>query len=139
MRPRKETADVAGLTDAQPTHVLRLRGGPESAPMARRALARLAADLEPPVMEALRLLVTELVTNTVRHAGAGALELRTLVKPESVWVVVTDTGPGFDPDGLTGSSRRDGGFGLLLVERLADRGGVGRADGANRVWFELRR
>jgi anti-sigma regulatory factor (Ser/Thr protein kinase) len=118
---------------------LSLRGGPEAAAQARRALARLRGDVDPPLMETLRLLVTELVANAVRHAAAEALTLRVVVGRSVVLTEVTDRGPGFDPAN-TGTPRADqSGWGLFLVERLADRWGVARDGGATRVWFELRR
>ena len=49
--------------------------GPDAAAEARRAIAGLRADLDPPLMETLRLLVTELVTNSVRHTECDSLTL----------------------------------------------------------------
>jgi anti-sigma regulatory factor (Ser/Thr protein kinase) len=90
-------------------------------------------------METLRLLVTELVTNSVKHAQADNVVLRVLVGPSSVWTEVTDEGPGFDPAN-TGAPRADrSGWGLFLVERLADRWGAEHESGATKVWFEIRR
>ena len=118
---------------------LRLGGGADAAATARDALARLRSDIDPPLMETLRLLVTELVTNSVKHAEAETVVLRVLVGPSSVWTEVTDEGPGFDPTD-TGAPRDDrSGWGLFLVERLADRWGATHEDGATKVWFELRR
>jgi anti-sigma regulatory factor (Ser/Thr protein kinase) len=118
---------------------LRLVGGPDAAATARGALARLRADLDPPLMETLRLLVTELVTNSVRHAEGDTVSLRVTVKPASVWTEVRDNGPGFDP-ATTGTPREDRtGWGLFLVERLSDRWGTVRDTDGTRVWFELRR
>jgi anti-sigma regulatory factor (Ser/Thr protein kinase) len=121
------------------TLVLRLGGGPDAAATARGALARLRADLDPPLMETLRLLVTELVTNSVRHASADTVNLRVTVKTASVFTEVRDQGPGFDPS-TTGTPRDDrSGWGLFLVERLSDRWGTARDTDGTRVWFELRR
>jgi anti-sigma regulatory factor (Ser/Thr protein kinase) len=90
-------------------------------------------------METLRLLVTELVTNSLRHAGADTISLKVLVRSGAVWTEVTDAGPGFDP-AATGMPREDNtGWGLFLVERLAERWGVHRNGTGTRVWFELRR
>jgi anti-sigma regulatory factor (Ser/Thr protein kinase) len=116
---------------------LRLPGGPEAAARARRALANLRGDLDPPLMETLRLLVTELVTNSVKHTGAETLMLKVLVGRSAVWTEVTDAGPGFDPGGAAGRDRT--GWGLFLVERLAHRWGVNRDTEGTKVWFELRR
>jgi anti-sigma regulatory factor (Ser/Thr protein kinase) len=118
---------------------LRLDRAPGAAATARRGLARLRGDLDAPLMETLRLLVTELVTNSVRHTGAKTVELTVLVGRSSVRTEVTDAGPGFDP-ARTGSPANDHtGWGLFLVERLAERWGVEKAGRATKVWFELRR
>jgi len=118
---------------------LRLDRGPSAAAKARRGLATLRGDLDAPLMETLRLLITELVTNSVRHTGADAVQLTVLVGHDAVWTEVTDRGPGFDP-AETGPSEADHtGWGLFLVERLAERWGVNRDGHGTKVWFELRR
>jgi anti-sigma regulatory factor (Ser/Thr protein kinase) len=127
-----ERQDRAGLT-------MRLGSGPEAAASARSALSRLRADLDQPLIETLRLLVTELVTNSVRHTAADSLTLSVAIGRSAVLTEVADTGPGFDPQCVENSGNEDTGWGLYLVERLADKWGV-RHDGPNkRVWFELRR
>jgi anti-sigma regulatory factor (Ser/Thr protein kinase) len=132
-------APVSGTPAADEELSLRLGGGPEAAATARGALSRLRTDIDEPLMETLRLLVTELVTNSVRHAAADSVLLRILVAPGSVWTEVTDAGPGFDPR-TAGTPKEDrSGWGLFLVERLADRWGAAHEAGATRVWFELRR
>jgi anti-sigma regulatory factor (Ser/Thr protein kinase) len=118
---------------------LRLQGGPEAAARARRALAKLRADIDPPLMETLRLLVTELVSNSVRHAHSDTVILKVLVGRTAVWTEVTDEGPGFDPDESAGPRRDSTGWGLFLVERLAHRWGVNQEQDATKVWFELLR
>ena len=118
---------------------LRLRGGPEAAARARRALSTLRADIDPPLMETLRLLVTELVSNSVRHAQSETVVLRVLVARTAVLTEVTDEGPGFDPTDVGAPGTDDSGWGLFLVERLADRWGVNQASDVTKVWFELRR
>jgi anti-sigma regulatory factor (Ser/Thr protein kinase) len=118
---------------------MQIAGGPEAAARARRAIAGLRADLDPSLLETLRLLVTELVANSVRHAEADAVTLKVVVGPRAVLTEVTDAGPGFDP-ATTGTPRADhSGWGLFLVERLAKRWGVTTAGQATRVWFELPR
>jgi signal transduction histidine kinase len=118
---------------------MRLRGNTDAPAQARRALGQLRADLDAPLMETLRLLVTELVSNSVRHAGAQAVTLKVAVGRTAVLTEVTDDGPGFDPD-RTGAPRADStGWGLFLVERLAQRWGVAKEGRSTRVWFELQR
>jgi anti-sigma regulatory factor (Ser/Thr protein kinase) len=118
---------------------LRLNGGPEAGARARRALSRLRADIDPPLMETLRLLVTELVSNSVRHAHSETVVLKIAVGRSAVLTEVTDEGPGFDPAETGPSGAKDSGWGLFLVERLSHRWGVARDGGATRVWFELLR
>lgn len=118
---------------------LRLRGGPEAASRARHALSKLRADIDPPLMETLRLLVTELVSNSVRHAGADTVILKVLVGRTLVLTEVTDEGPGFDPAQAGDPGTDDSGWGLFLVERLSQRWGVTQQADATKVWFELRR
>jgi signal transduction histidine kinase len=118
---------------------MQIAGGPEAAAHARRAITGLRGDLDPSLLDTLRLLVTELVANSVRHARADAVTLRVEVGPDAVRTEVTDPGQGFDP-AQTGSPREDhSGWGLFLVERLAERWGVARAGSVTRVWFELPR
>jgi anti-sigma regulatory factor (Ser/Thr protein kinase) len=118
---------------------MRLRGGPEAAAHARRALSRLRADIDPPLMETLRLLVTELVSNSVRHAHSETVVLKIAVGRSAVLTEVTDEGPGFDPTQTERPSTDESGWGLFLVERLAHRWGVAQDDDVTRVWFELLR
>jgi anti-sigma regulatory factor (Ser/Thr protein kinase) len=117
---------------------VRLPGGADAAARARRELSRLGADLDPPLAETLLLLVTELVSNAVRHTTTETVALKVLVGRTAVFTEVTDTGLGFDPP-TTAPPLADAGWGLFLVERLADRWGVARSDPGTTVWFELRR
>jgi two-component sensor histidine kinase len=116
---------------------LRLSGGDDAPSRARTAIGGLNGSLEG-VAQPVRLLVSELVTNSVKHGAAGpedAIELKLTASPEKVRVEVADNGPGIRPP-----ARRDrpGGFGFMLVERLADRWGV-LAERGTRVWFEIDR
>jgi anti-sigma regulatory factor (Ser/Thr protein kinase) len=122
---------------------MRLGSGPDAAAEARRAIAQLRADLDPPLMETLRLLVTELVTNSVRHTDCDSLMLRVAVGKSAVLTEVSDDGAVFDP-GLHALAEAeahdaDGGWGLFLVERLARNWGVKDDGRSKRVWFELSR
>ena len=120
---------------------LRLPGGPSAAATARRAVGQLRADFDEPTMETLRLLVTELVANSVRHAKARFVSVKAVVTGASVWLEVSDEGPGFEVERAMRHSAQstESGWGLLLVERLANRWGIRRDGGATHVWFELRR
>ena len=118
---------------------MRLRSGPEAAAEARKAITTLRADLDPPLMETLRLLVTELVTNSVRHTDAPRITLRVAIGKSAVLTEVTDEGPGFDPEALDEAGSDTRGWGLFLVQRLAKSWGVKDDGPSKRVWFELGR
>jgi anti-sigma regulatory factor (Ser/Thr protein kinase) len=112
---------------------------PEAAALARRAIGELRADLDPPLMETLRLLVTELVTNSVRHTAADFVTLKVAVGKSAVITEVADSGPGFAPECVEQAGADDTGWGLFLVQRLANAWGVKHDGPSKRVWFELRR
>lgn len=87
-----------------------------------------------------RLLVTELVGNSIRHAGLGAADeiaVEVAVHAGRLRVVVTDRGPGFDAPTLVEPPSGTSGRGLFLVEALSDVWGVVRAENATTVWFEI--
>ena len=114
--------------------------------MARHAVAGLRPYLEPQVAENAELLVSELVTNSVRHAGLPAdagIEFSLRASAEVLMVEVADAGRGFGDEAPTRLSTKPGaarssGWGLFLVDRIADRWGAVQMDGETRVWFELR-
>jgi anti-sigma regulatory factor (Ser/Thr protein kinase) len=118
---------------------MRLGSGPEAAAEARRAIAKLRADLDPPLMETLRLLVTELVTNSVRHTAAESVTLTIAIGKSAVLTEVADTGPGFGTECVERAGEDGTGWGLFLVERLSEKWGVKHDGASKRVWFELRR
>jgi anti-sigma regulatory factor (Ser/Thr protein kinase) len=123
---------------------MRLGSGPDAAADARRAIAQLRADLDPPLMETLRLLVTELVTNSVRHTDCDSLALRIAIGKSAVLTEVVDDGPPFRIEDFEHQSAAThdpaGGWGLFLVERLARNWGIKEeGGGTKRVWFELGR
>ena len=114
--------------------------------MARHAVAGLAPYLDPLVAENAELLVSELVTNSVRHAGLpeeASIEFSVRASAEVLMVEVADAGQGFDhttalrPRAVAGMPEPSG-WGLFLVDRISDRWGAVEMDGETRVWFELR-
>jgi len=117
-----------------------LAGNADAAGRARRELARLRTDLDPPLLESVRLLVTELVTNSIRHADACAIELAVAVSDRDVHVEVANPGGGFEPR-PSGPEDSDSGWGLFLVDRLSDEWGVAQDSGSGyqRVGFAIAR
>jgi two-component sensor histidine kinase len=102
--------------------------------LARAALAQIDVQTED-VGDRLALLTTELVSNAVRH-GRGAIRLTATFDVALIRVAVEDDGGGFLVEAaLAVEGGAAGGFGLKIVDRLADRWG---ADGTRgHVWFEL--
>jgi anti-sigma regulatory factor (Ser/Thr protein kinase) len=88
--------------------------------------------------QSLRLIVSELVTNALRHGADGErIDLAVTPKPDFLCVQVTDDGPGLAPRPRALETDGEGGFGLFFVEQLARRWGVTRENRRTRVWFEL--
>ena len=118
-----------------------LAGGPYASTAARLALDNLDAELDPVLAQDLRLLVTEAVKNSVQHAGVGPEEsigLKIAVRPDLVRIEVTDDGPGFEPDASRPDEDEVSGWGLFLIDQLAERWGVVQEKGTT-VWFEVTR
>ena len=119
-------------------------GGSRHAPAAaRHALGAVRPELGEARYRVCELLVSELVTNVVRHTNGrrsiAASDMRVRVYPDRVRVEVRDDGPGFAPagNGNGGSDRDPGsGWGLFLVDELADEWGI-ESGVQNCVWFEL--
>ena len=97
-----------------------------------------AAHLDAGQAENLRLVISEIVTNALRHGSHGdRIDLAVTPKPEFLCVQVTDDGPGLAPRPRALETDDEGGFGLFFVEQLTRRWGVTRENKRTRVWFEL--
>jgi anti-sigma regulatory factor (Ser/Thr protein kinase) len=116
---------------------LLLASEPGSVAHARtEVLAALDGRLDEERQDTVRLLISELVTNAVRHGGDGEP-----VELHAQWnshlrVEVMDHGHGFAPKPRSAPVDEPGGYGLFLVGTLADRWGVD-TDDCTTVWFEL--
>ena len=118
-----------------------LSATPEAAAQARHALDSLVPRLPDGQVRDLRLLVSEVVTNAVRHANLGdndAIRLVVDLADHALRVEVHDPGTGFIPQAPRPDPARPSGWGLYLVAELADRWGVD-SDHETLVWFELDR
>ena len=113
--------------------------GPSAAAGARNALMALEGRVDETLLHDVRLLVSELVTNSVRHSSvrpSDAVQMAVSVTETTLRVEVSDPGEGFEPRVRDADRTRPGGWGLYLVDQLADRWGVVR-DRYTRVWFEV--
>lgn len=105
---------------------------------ARRAVEALAPAMDPVVLEDVKLLVSELVTNSVKYGASGAVRLCVEARsPHAVHVEVVDRGASFVPMPRNRPAIDPGGWGLHLVQALSDRWGV--HEDVARVWFEIAR
>jgi anti-sigma regulatory factor (Ser/Thr protein kinase) len=116
---------------------LTLRSNEDAPGHARAALARLDAQTDEDVLERAVLLMSELVTNSVKHADTAEIRVDIWPTAGSITVVVTDDGPGFVPVVQpVAISDQDGGFGLPLLDTLSEGWGSG-SEGEAWVWFAV--
>jgi anti-sigma regulatory factor (Ser/Thr protein kinase) len=105
---------------------------------ARRAIERLGDRIDADIAPDVQLLVTELITNSVKYGGEGEVTLKVrLHGARRLRVEVVDQGAGFVPVARNRPATEVGGWGLHLVQTLSNRWGV--YEGSTHVWFEIDR
>lgn len=113
---------------------------PDSIPAARRYVSEALDNVPAGPCQTAALLVSELVTNVVRHAGGHEFGVEVQEFPDEgrLWIGVTDTDTGL-PVLRTPPVTAENGRGMQLVSTLADRWGARRRRHATEktVWFEL--
>jgi anti-sigma regulatory factor (Ser/Thr protein kinase) len=116
---------------------LRVVALPQMVAQVRLALGELP--LPAPLLEDARLLASEMVTNSIRHAGlqqGDRIQIRARWSGSRLRVDVIDGGrAGLSAvaGAIRPAPRAESGWGLFLVERLASRWGYA----PGRYWFEL--
>ena len=110
-----------------------------AAARARVELERVKRLLAPEAFEDLRLVVTELVTNSVKYGPGQPITVRLSVAADgTVSGEVEDQGEPTTP--LRVAERTDplhvGGLGLAMLDRICDDWGV--REGSTHVWFVMR-
>lgn len=129
----------------------------EAVSQARQCVSDLEDSLSKNELQNISLLVSELVTNSVLHAGLlpkDLIGLKIYLRVELIRAEVRNPGSGFElsGEGLLGGGPLDNvpvvgqtsGWGLQLVARIADRWGMERETSVDSeeltlVWFELDR
>ncbi|MFE1176821.1 ATP-binding protein [Streptomyces sp. NPDC058773] len=88
--------------------------------LAATFLERLEPALEKDTRDAVILVVSELVTNAVRHAGGQVCTLQLTADPQSVLVIVGDSSSALPRPRTPDVTGEGGGFGWSMVCRLAE-------------------
>lgn len=110
--------------------ILTLDTNEEAPRISRQKLSEIRGEIGPR-FDDLALVVSELVSNSVRHSGHETVSVSIKKIANLVRLEVRDSGPGFDPDHID-----SGGMGLRIVSRIADAWGIDN-DGACTVWVEI--
>ena len=128
------------MEERPPTQLeLRVHSDRHAPGLARRAVEAFGAWLDEDALERARLLVSELVANSVRHAGIGPMDILeiSISLDATLRVEVRDGGRGFPGADHPRHDPRGGaeGLGFLLLDALANRWGVEHGP-PTVVWFE---
>lgn len=117
---------------------VRLAAGTNAVPAARKAFDPLAPLMAPERLDDARLLVSELVTNSIRHGAlepTDQVEVTADVGEHKVRIRVLDPGRGFALGGRPPAAGSQG-LGLYLLSQLADAWSI-TVDGVTSIWFDI--
>lgn len=107
---------------------------------ARKALGDVAVGVPREVMDRAELLISEAVTNSVRHGSRDAddaVRVSIDIDPSRIHIDVADRAPLDSPLQPRDPNGTEGGLGLLLIDRMSDRWGATALPKGKTVWFEL--
>jgi anti-sigma regulatory factor (Ser/Thr protein kinase) len=117
---------------------LHLVPGLEAVTEARQGVTRLLqASFTTSMIEDAAVITSELVTNSLRHVDHGAddtIDVEADLTDQGLHLQVQDCGPGYEWSGQL-DPLGAGGWGLVIVDQLADRWGTFRDP--CRTWFEI--
>ena len=119
-----------GLSDQMAELRIRLASTNDAPRISRQRIAEIRSELGPR-FDDVALVISELVSNSVRHAGNGSLLVSVRSEGTKIRLEVADNGPCFDTDHPRGD-----GLGLSIVDKLADSWGI-EPEGMCTVWAEL--
>lgn len=124
-------------TNASPVIRRRLACDSAAPRLARAEIAQVA--LSRPARADATLVVSELVTNAVRHSGCGGddeIELELMRTPDGVVISVRDVGRSPTEPTEREPSHAPGGFGTQLVDAVSAQWGTEHGDG-RLVWARI--
>ena len=138
-RTREQALAYVAAQGSSGRRVLSIEHSPHGPAQARRAVAECAArlGLAPEQGEDLALVVSEMVTNAVRH-GSPPVQLELVADGDTVLVAVADSGAG-RPKPRLADPDAEGGRGMTLVDELCAEHGVRPQPPGKAVWAALRR
>lgn len=114
---------------------------PEAASEARAYLRRLKGSVPDAKFDAITIIVSEIVTNSVIHSGShdsSDISLKVSVGEGHARGEIYDDGFGFErPASPMRTPESQGGWGLYLIDTLSEDWGVSRSGGRVCVWFEI--
>ncbi|MGW2688754.1 ATP-binding protein [Streptomyces sp. NPDC001414] len=121
---------------------LSLPTAPPAVTAARRkaveAIQGWTTDLSSELVHTAALVISELVTNAVRHADGGPISMTVRLTEAALEVDVCDSNPVLPQPGLP-DNHSENGRGLFLVAALADRYGAEPMPTGKRCWAEIAR
>ncbi|MCU0302429.1 MAG: ATP-binding protein [Candidatus Nanopelagicales bacterium] len=105
---------------------------------ARQAVARFLARADlPQLIDDAQLLVSEVVTNAVRHAR-GPIAVHAHVRDGFLHLEVGDSQPELLPERREARAEDESGRGMELVDKLSARWGWKVTERSKVIWFDLR-
>jgi anti-sigma regulatory factor (Ser/Thr protein kinase) len=143
LKERLLAGSLEGAWVVRPLIEKSLVARPTAASEARKHLSVIADKVPPEKFDDVRLLVSELVTNSVKYSGQGTGEALLVgfavkIAPDRLRVEVADAGKGFDKNVTPVRLDPGSGWGLRIVDQLSDRWGVEKKNGlGSTVWFEI--
>ncbi|MBT3152746.1 ATP-binding protein [Streptomyces sp. CHD11] len=103
---------------------------------AMNAITGWETELDDALMHTAELVISELVTNAVRHAGTGQVSLSVQLVQAGLRIEVDDSNPAL-PQLCLPDQHAENGRGLFLVAVLADRYGADPTPTGKRCWAEI--